>query len=136
MHTASRDREWDRQRDPRQAPPGRSGPAAEHRDAVISAIFRFFPEPVEKRVTGAVVVGPGVAWRHTTHEQGADTDVLVCAATVGFDVPIRVRTRLAVVPSMRFHYLFDDDRANDSPIPQTGVSNVLLRFAVSAETRW
>ena len=118
-----------------------------YRDNVFNGLVKFWT-PHGERVRAAVVVGAGVARRHTvrtgatrssfpafTSTPFSDTlSDAVPTYTLGVDVVVRVTDRVGVLVSGRLHRLQDDDTLPDGVV-RRGVSSAIYRYGGGLQSR-
>jgi hypothetical protein len=111
--------------------------SARHRDTIVSGGLAVSLVNPRRAVSLDVVGLAGAARRRTvrdgTRHRFTSTDVTVYdellvdtvpAVGVGMDLRFALARHLALVPSFRGHYLFDDDTLDDGP-PKRGVGSVI-----------
>lgn len=113
---------------------------SEHRDTVFSGIARI-GTPLDAPVHLAVVVGGGLAQRHTVRNGAFNPDFglrpsrliaetltdWVPAVTVGANLRVALARHVGVVGVARVHKLRDEDRTQDGVVKR-GVSSAIVRI--------
>jgi hypothetical protein len=118
-----------------------------HRDTTVSGLVSWTPDPGE-RVQQTVVAGGTLALRHTVRQtQAVSTgtslppprgpypavvlDDIEFGLVAGVDFPVRLSSRLWLIPTGRVHYLFDQDRDQYGGGPvKRGVGAFITRLGV------
>jgi hypothetical protein len=108
-----------------------------------TAIHPSAQEPETARVTPTIVGGLTFALRHTVREAvlipnpfirptstRGSLDDQVLGLTGGLDIPVRLSTRLFITPTLRFHWLWDDDRNGTGTI-RRGIDPFVTRLGVA-----
>ena len=120
-----------------------------HQDIIVAGTAQWTLRPIDSPINGVLVGGLGIALRQThrtgpfrvvdgTVDGGWPGNVvsdLMPSIVGGFELPYRVyRRRVWLVPSVRLHYLFDDDATSE--YPKRGVDNVLVDLGAKVAVRF
>lgn len=112
-----------------------------HRDTIVSGLLGMAPRTPGK-VTPVWVAGAGLVFRHTERSPvpgrsnfGSYTQNDVAFGVGGgLDMFIHLSPRLSLLPTFRFHYVFDEDRRLDGVVNR-GVGSMIWRGGVGVGVR-
>jgi hypothetical protein len=114
-----------------------------HRDTTVSGLLTWAPHPT-RRAAAELVIGGTTAFRHTVRhtvsvlgtgqpQRGPWPDVILddnkLGVIGGVDIPVRLSPRMFLIPTLRVHYLFDDDRDQDGVVKR-GIGPVITRLGI------
>jgi hypothetical protein len=112
---------------------------------LVSGLVAWSPRSTN-RVRVALIGGGGFAYRHAVRhivavhtgslpQRGPAPDIRVSlddwkpGLVGGADVPITVSPRVSILPTVRLHYIFDDDR-DESGVVKRSVGALVARVGV------
>jgi len=118
-----------------------------HQDMIFAGTAQWSLRRNDSPINGVLVGGLGIVFRQT-HRTGpfrvvdgtvnagwpGNVTDLVPGIVGGFEMPYRVYGRVSLVPSVRLHYLFDDDGTREHP--KRGVDNVLINVGAKVALRF